>query len=116
MSRIAGHDDSVSKEETKALRKRIRESDDLVATLREIAKDYQFRIDCQWSDDTGFPVGDIMYSPGHIQCLFHCMGQRTYKTAKKLSYAVKFLRPYKYGGMLGSDDHTGIHDYTKQGD
>lgn len=27
MSRIAGHDDSVSKEDTKALRKRIRESD-----------------------------------------------------------------------------------------
>jgi len=104
--------EEVDQATTKALRKRIREADDIIAVLRDIAKDYQFRLDSQWSDDSGFPVGDILYSPGHIQCLFQYMGQRRYKTVKALSYAVKFGKPRKYGNVLIGDDATGIHDYS----
>jgi hypothetical protein len=112
MSKYEDPNPPADKETTKALRKRIRESDDFVAVLREIAKDYQFRIRNQWSDETGFPVGNILYSPGHIQCLFHLMGQRNFKTVKAFSYAVRFSKPRKYCGMIGSDDTTGIHDYS----
>ena len=44
--------EEVDQATTKALRKRIREADDIIAVLRDIAKDYQFRLDSQWSDDS----------------------------------------------------------------
>jgi hypothetical protein len=100
----------VTKEEARDLRRRIREADDIIATLQEMAREYQFRMESSWGD---LPLADILISgPDNITCLFPGMGSRNFSSVKKFSYRVKFGCPRRYGDRLYGDDATGVHDYT----